>query len=265
MKSKDVSISDFEKKVNKEIPIPKKWKRYILEEFKKQANFLGELEDLPDLLKSWKWIMNPSEWIWKTIRLLNSNSAASAYLLMIDYLFDENIDNSKFSRKDERRVAASLRRALHRLYNAGLVTPVHLSPEEVGYGRNSVTIWVSPWGKEKDIKKAKDFYLNLGGIPGESPRKSKKTPKEVVEFNSKVRVLSILKKFERASKLFEHYVCPKKHSEGTKAVSIPPTVYQRQKREIKCPKCGRSLDKLPYDVWEPLKYKELCEKEGIKP
>jgi hypothetical protein len=59
------------------------------------------------------------------------------------------------------------------MIESGLMNTITLTPEEVGKGRRTVTIYVSPFSEEKHINACKKLYLNRGGRAG---TKKVKTP-----------------------------------------------------------------------------------------
>lgn len=261
MQTKPVTIVDFEDKLTKNAPIPKKWKKYMLEEFKRQVNELDEFEEIAVLLKAWSWVVKPSKWIWTTIELLNSNPASSAYLLMIDYIFNEGIDQDDFSARDEKKYTARFRRALYRLYRAGIIKSMIIKPEEVGPGKSSVAIWITPWVKDKDIQHIKDFYLNLGGAPGFLKKDETKTAKNVHKHNVELEILSAMRKYDKQAKIYDYYKCPKKHTNGLRRQRKTTSYLKRKNLNLKCTKCNKDLIEIKYDEWRTYKKKSLYHPE----
>lgn len=255
--SEKSEIIDFEEEINKKIPISKRWKEYIVNEFKKQANEIEELEELPTLLRRWRWFRKPQPWVWETINMLDLFPATTAYLLAVNYIFEKGMESQEFGKKSEKKLAQRFRRALYRLHTIGIITPIYIQPDEVGPGRRSVTIWTSPFVKGKDIDKVKVFYLSMGGILGQEVKEQKKTPKEVVEHNLKVQAYHTLYKYTVKPKLYNFYKCPKKHVDGLKRIKKYPYRYRKQKPVNKCPKCNKILNEIHYEDFIVLKEKAL--------
>ncbi|MHA2181672.1 MAG: hypothetical protein ACXAAH_09640, partial [Promethearchaeota archaeon] len=110
--TKNDKVSQIEEELNKNIPISNRWKRHILEEFKRQVNQIEELEELPALLEAWTFLIRPSPWLWKTINMLDRYGAQSSYFLSINHIFDAGIDSAELGKKDQKKFAQRFRRAL---------------------------------------------------------------------------------------------------------------------------------------------------------
>jgi hypothetical protein len=258
-------ISQIEQELNKNIPISNRWKRFILEEFKRQVNQLEELEELSALLQAWSFFIRPSDWLWETINMLDRYGAQSSYFLSINHIFDTGIESAEIGKKEEKKFAQRFRRALHRLFNAGIVTAIHFSPEEVGFGRRSVTIWISPFAKGHQIEKMKQFYTSVGGILSKATKKAvKKSPKDVVEHNLKVQAYHTLYKYTRHPQMYDYYKCPKKHADGVKRTQKTNIRWKKQKRNPECPKCNKKLEEIPYEEFIKLKEKVLLNPKKSK-
>lgn len=262
---KNDKVSQIEEELNKNIPISSRWKRHILEEFKRQVNEIEELEELPALLEAWAFLIRPSPWVWETINMLDRYGAQSSYFLSINYIFDADIESEKIGKKEEKKFAQRFRRALHRLFNAGIITAIHFSPEEVGFGRRSVTIWVSPFAKGPHIEKMKQFYTSVGGILSKATKQAvKKSPKEVVEHNLKVQAYHTLYKYTRTPQFYDYYKCSKKHVVGLKRVQKPPPRYKKKKDIPNCPSCNKKLIPISYEEFIGLKEKALLNPKKSK-
>jgi hypothetical protein len=256
--AKNDPVSQVEEELNKNIPISNRWKRHILEVFKRQVNDIEELEELPALLDAWAFLIRPSPWLWETINMLDRYAAQSSYFLAINYIFDADIESERIGRKEEKKIAQRFRRALHRLYNAGIITSIYFSPEDVGFGRRSVTIWISPFAKGHHIEKMKQFYTNVGGILTKATKKAvKKTPKDVVEHNLKVQAYHTLYKYTRMPQTYDYYKCSKKHVVGLKRVQKSPARYRKRKDIPSCPNCNKNLIPISYEEFIKLKEKTL--------
>jgi hypothetical protein len=139
-----------------------------------------------------------------------------------------------------------------------------LGPDVVGYKRNTVTIWIAPFAKEKEVERAIDFYKNIGGVKGEKSKDIKKTPKEIVEHNRKMKALTALDKYKINSQMFDHYKCPKNHAEGLRRHRKLKHNYMRRRVERKCPSCRRDLELLTYEEFLKLKKKRIEQKYSVK-
>jgi hypothetical protein len=257
-------IIAFEDEINNKIPIPKRWKEHILDEFKEQVQELDSLEELRQLMVRWAWITRPQNWLWETINMFELFPATTPYLLAINYLFEKGIESEHFSKKEEKKMASRFRRAIHRLYSVGILNPIHIEPEEVGPGRRSVTIWLSPFAKDKDFKKTREFYLAMGGIVGKVGKPKKKTPKDVAEHDFKVRAYHTLHKYTQNPQMYEFFKCPKKHTTGLKRAVKVTNRYKKSKQSFECPQCGRKMIETPYEDFIQLKEKALLNPEAKK-
>jgi hypothetical protein len=252
-------LTTFEDEINNRIPIPKRWRKYIVEEFKRQASAIDEIEDIRRLILSWKWITRPQQWVWETINMLDLFPATTTYLLSINYVFERGIESEAFGKREEKKLASRFRRAIHRLFQVNLISAIHLEPDQVGAGRKSVTIWVSPFAKKKDIEKTKRFYLAMGGIPGTVAKQQKKTPKEIAQHNIKVQAYHTLHKYTFNPHLFVFYRCPKKHPRGLKRTNKINSPYKKKITTYTCDTCNRSLIEITHEEFMKLKEKSLLE------
>jgi hypothetical protein len=256
-------IKDFEETINRKIPIPLKWKRHILDVFKTQANNIEDLEYLPDLIKAWAWITRPQPSIWTLINYLNRYPATTPFLLATSYVFDEGIESEETSSKDIQKFAARFRRAIYHLYHCGILTCRVVTPEEVGLGNITTTIWITPFAKEKDIEKTRQFYMNMGGNRGARAPKKSKTPKDVAVHNAKVQVYALLNKYTSNSHMFDYYQCPKNHSEGLKRTRGVRPASKKKKLRIFCTECNRRLIEIPYEEFMDIKEKQILKSRGL--
>lgn len=257
-------VNKLENTINEQLPIPKKWREEIVRVVKEQVNQIEEPEEWQDILESWSWFKKPNRWILKTFKYTIAHPATTAYFLAIDYMFNEGLDPYDISKKEMGRICASFRRAVHNLYEAGLIRTIAVTPEEVGLGRNSVTIWVTPWAKSKDIERIKKFYTEVvegrSGIRKQAERK----PKDITLHNRKVQVMTILDKYKINSHVFDYYKCPKKHDSGLKPIKKVKSSYKRKKFLRTCPECNRSLIEIPFEEFIEIKKKILFKKYDIK-
>lgn len=264
MNSSQNSSSDIETTIVKEFPIHPKWKKIIVDLAKEQVNSIENPEEWSDILEDWSWFRNPHPWIFETLNLLVRYPASSAFLLANNYIFDKGLDMDEISKKKADILAQKIRRSLYKLHSVGLVTSIVLGPEELGPGRNTVTIWIAPFAKEKEIERSRNFYLAMGGTPGRAAKSDSKTAKDISEHNRKVKVLAIMDKFKEKPQLYEYYKCPKKHPEGFKTPRKPNSSWKKQKYVRKCPECERELVQISHAEFLDLKLKSLCEQWDVK-
>jgi hypothetical protein len=244
--------------------LDKRWHKPIVDLAKEQVGGMETPEEWSDILQAWRFFGRPAKHIIETLNMFARFPAASAYYLAIQYMFIKGLDDEEMTEQDIQALTQRFRRTIWQLYGAELLRAIHIKPEETGPGRRTVTIWLAPFAKDKDIEKVKTLYLNMGGVIGRTPKDPSKTPREVAEYNVKVKIETALLRYKKQSRFYDHYVCPKKHPEGTKAIKKQPKRYKTKMSPNKCLKCGRLLNKIPIDVWEPIKRKEMCKEEGIK-
>jgi hypothetical protein len=206
--------------------------------------------------------MNPLMML--TLRLFAASGASTPYFLAVDYLFEKGIESHYQMKKDVQRLAARFRRACHKLYRSGLLTGVAVKPEEVGPGRRSVTIWVTPWAKDKDIDKIRKFYIDMTEGRLYHSKKEKKGSKDLTLHNRKMKVFSILDRYKENPHWYDYYKCPKKHDEGLETHKKIKSRYKKKKFLYKCKECGRELVEIPYEEFMELKKKQLFKKWKIK-
>lgn len=217
------------------VNLDEKWQKVIVELAKKQVEEMETAEEWADIIRQWKWWDDPHPWLIETLNIMAQVPAASAYTLAIKYVFYNKIDDSNMRKKDFKVLAQRFRRAFVYLYQAGLVKAEPITPEEVGAGRRSVTIWIAPFANDYDKAVAKEFYLhNVEGRSGKE-KKDKKAIKEVSEYNRKMKVESILDKYKENPQLYNWFMCPKKHGS---AFTYRKKLKPRYKRTITTPKCS---------------------------
>jgi hypothetical protein len=263
MTSKD-DIDKFKKTVTDKIPISKKWKDHILEQFKKQAVSIEDISEIRDIILTWTWITRNCEWVWKTVNLLSKYPASTVYLLGVNYVIDEGLDKKDFSKKDERNIRDHVRRAIHKLHYAGLITAVVMDPTEVPVGVRAPTVWISPFAKSDHIQKTKNFYRNMGGWKKKASKKTPKDAKEITEHNLKMKVYSILSKWKYNYQVYDYYKCPKKHDEGYKRKKKKKSKSLARLTKYNCVICKKELEKISFLEFYEYKEKDLLKKWGIK-
>ncbi len=256
--------SNLEKDIVKDFPIPKRWRRIIVDLAKQQVGSMEEPEEWSDILEDWGWFSNPHPWIFKTLETLVRSPASSAFQLANNYVFDENIENENTTRREIENYAARFRRALYKLHSVGLVSSIVLGPDVVGNKRNTVTIWIAPFAKEKQIERTIEFYKNIGGVKGPLPKQDKKTPKEVTEHNRKMKALAVFDKYKIHPQLFDHYKCSKNHAEGLKRHRKIKHMYMRKRIQRACPSCNRDLVLISHNDFLSLKKKRLEGEYSVK-
>jgi hypothetical protein len=149
-----------------------------------------------------------------------------------------------------KKISQAFRRALALLLTTRLVRGEVLIPGEDTVLRNAVTIWVSPFAKERDIQNIKNYYLNIGGTPKKPKKIDPKSPEQLSEHNRKVKVLAIMDKYRDNPQLL-----PRK----------PQSHWKKKEYVRKCKECGRVLIKISYKEFMKEKYKSLCAQWEIKP
>jgi hypothetical protein len=265
MSASETTSSNFDVDIVKEFPIPKRWKNVIVDLFKEQAKLIEEPEEIAYLLEDWNWFRNPGPWVFRALDILARKPACSAYLMATHYFSDQGRDLAEITRKEMKKISQAFRRALALLLTTRLVRGEVLIPGEDTVLRNAVTIWVSPFAKERDIQNIKNYYLNIGGTPKKPKKVDPKSPEQLSEHNRKVKVLAIMDKYRDNPQLRDYYRCPKKHPEGFRIPRKPQSHWKKQQYVRKCKECGRELIKISYKEFMKEKYKSLCEQWEIKP
>jgi hypothetical protein len=261
----DEDLSRVEEAVKKKVNIPKRWKKQILEEFKKQALNVNDIWHIEDIVLSWDWITRDCEWIWKTIRLLNKYPASTIYLLSVNYALDNQLDTKDYGKKVARRNQDRIRNAIYKLQSAGLIYGIVMNPEECGPGIRAPTIWVSPFANEHDIERARDFYRNMGGgAKGPLKKKLPKDAKDVALHNFRVRAFSILNKWKENYKTYNYFKCPKKHDEGYIRRKKTKSKAKHRIRIPTCNQCSKNLEIISFLEFFEHKEEKLFKNWGIK-
>jgi hypothetical protein len=262
--AKNKDLTTFESQLQMEKQIPAKWRRYLVMLFKEQVREIQEPEEIRDIIDSWRWIRKLDPFMMLTLRLLGLSGASTPYFLAVDYLFEKGVEAEHQRKKDIQKLAARFRRACHKLYRSGLLTGVAVKPEEVGPGRHSVTIWVTPFAKDKEIDKIRNFYIDLVEGRFFQNKHQKKETKDLTLHNRKMKVLSILDKYKEHPAWYDYYKCPKKHEKGLETHKKLKSAYKRKKFVFKCKECNRDLTEISFDEFMSLKKKQLYKKWDIK-
>jgi len=257
-------VEDVTERLDKDIPIPRKWKEHMLEEFKKQVNLLEHFSEIETVVYAWRWVLNPKHIFWETINYLNVYRAVSAFTITLNYTFDEGLDDERYDDKWQRKKQMQFLRVLQKLHYCGILTAVTLKPEEIGPGRHVPTIFLSPWAKDADFQKIKEFYINMGGAPGTKPKKASKTAKELSDHNQEMKVYSALKKYETGKQLYDFYKCPKKHPEALDRQRKPGKKTREALKKYHCPNCKKELQKISFNEFIRIKEKALLEHYNLK-
>lgn len=241
-----------------------RWSDVIVGIAKKEVAEMETAEEWADIIGRWRWWESPHPWIVETLNMLAKVPAASAYFMAIKYVFYKRLDDSKMRRKDFQVLAGRFRRAFTYLYMAGLVEGYPLTPEEVGPGRRSVTIWVTPFASDYDKAVAREFYLRHTEGRSGKKSKNKKAIKEVSEYNRKIKVEAFLDKYKENPHLYNWFMCSKKHGPGlTYRKKLKPR-YKRKFIPPKCPECDRILNKTSHEEFMKQMKKKLYKEYNLK-
>jgi hypothetical protein len=244
--------------------LDKKWHKPIVNLAKKQVNEMTSPEEWSEILSSWDWWRDPHPWIIETLNMLAKVPAASAYFLAIKYVFYKKIDDTKMRKKDFQVLAARFRRALTYLYQTDLIDAKPIRPEEVGPGRNSVTIWITPFASIRDTELVRMFYLDkIEGRSGK-PITDKKTAKQVNKHNRQLKVFSLLDRYRIKPYTKNWYKCPKNHPEGLTYRKKTRSKYRQKRMIVKCSECSRNLQSIPHDEFMKLMKKRLYKEWDLK-
>lgn len=257
--------STFDADNVKEFPIPKRWKKVIVDLFKEQAKLIEEPEEIAYLIEDWNWFRNPNPWVFNVLDILARNPACSAYIMATHYFMDQGRDLAEVTRKEMKKISQSFRRALAVLHLARLVRGEVLIPGEHVVLRNAVTIWIAPFAKEKDIQNIKNYYLNIGGKPRKPNKVDSKSPEQLSEHNRKMKVLAIMDKYRDTPQLYDYYRCPKRHPEGFRVPRKAQSHWKKKEYVRKCKECDRELIQISHNEFMKEKYKSLCEQWEVKP
>jgi hypothetical protein len=258
-------MKNFQDALLNELNLSQKWIDHIIEKWKQEASNVQSIDDIQDQITSWKWILSSSPILWETMQLLEYNPACSAYLLTIVYMSRQETDFLDQSEKERERITQRFRRALQRLYYAGLIEAITIDPSEIPEGVRAPTIYISPFANKAHVQRAIDFYKTRDGEYGTKSRKPiTDTAKDVTSHNHKVKALTIINKYRENAQMFNFYKCPKRHDEGL----IRKQKTNRKSKEAlerpKCKECDRELIKIKIDEFMPLIQKSVFDRWDIK-
>jgi hypothetical protein len=246
------------------VDLDERWQKVIVDLAKKQVKEMETAEEWADIIRQWKWWDDPHPWLIETLNMLAKVPAASAYLLAIKYVFYKKLDDSKMRRKDFQVLAARFRRAFIYLYQAGLIRGEPITPEEIGPGRRSVTIWIAPFASDYDMAVAKEFYLRHTEGRSGKEIKNKKVVKEVSNYNRKIKVESMLDSYKINPHLNNWYMCPKKHPDAFTYRKKLKSRYKRRSVTPKCSQCDRDLIIISHEEFIERVKNKLYKEFGIK-
>ena len=125
------SMKNFQDALINDLHLSEKWINRIIAKWKDEASSVESIDDIQDQINSWKWILSSSMVLWETMQLLEYNPACSAYLLTLVYISRKETDYMDLTEKERQRITTQLRRALQRLYYAGLVDAITIDPSEI--------------------------------------------------------------------------------------------------------------------------------------
>jgi hypothetical protein len=235
----------------------------MLTEFKRQADLLDSMSEISSIIRAWNWTTRTHPFLWEVINYLDFNPACSAYTLTLRILFDQGEEGMDMDGNKLKKITQRVRRYLQALHYCGILTAITLDPVDVGPSRWAPTIYLTPWAKDNDFNKVKEFYLTMGGTRGSKPKKVNKDLKELSSHNQKVKALHALNQFKTGQKFSEYYKCPKNHSEGLLKRRKPAPRTKEALKIHKCQVCEKKLIKISYDEFILLKEKELLEYYGV--
>ena len=249
----------------KEYNLSKRWIEAIIDLWKEEANEVNTIDDIQQQISSWKWIEDSSSFLWEIMSLLEYNPAPSAFLLTIDYISQKNTDLLDISFKERERYTQRIRRALTRLYMAGLVDVYTIDPEEIPEGIRVPTLYIAPFANERDIEKSKKFYKTRDGSHGFKKRKQDDTlVKQVSEHNHRVKAYTIINRYRENYQVFNYYKCPKNHSEGLIRKKKTNRKTKEALRPVKCDECGNILEKIKFEEFFKLIETDILKRWDLK-
>ena len=208
-------INKIEKSLDKRIPISDRWKIHILKIFKDEITDIEELDDLPLVLKKWSWIYSSPKKVWEVIDLLDVLRASTIFFMVNWSIVTLDLDNEDVIKKKWATLRKRYYRGLYHCLMCNLVKTQKIPAEDVGRGKRAVTMWISPFAKEKDIQKCRDLYLSIGGELGKV-KKHKKTKKDLensadreIEYRGIVKRKHFIERVKKLEKIgFTFYECP---------------------------------------------------------
>lgn len=186
-------IKDMSRSIKKS-DIPERWKRFmtkkLLEDFNKN---IEDWEDIEPVMKRWQWTISKAKiHVYEVINILDYLGASTVRDLVHEYwdtVLDKDIILLSAYEEDRRRKLFG--RALKKLFNCKVVTKIKLKENQVGKGKFTVSIWISPFCKDDYLQLAIDDYLLSGGNLGKGEEKKKRSEleraKELVGFGQLVK------------------------------------------------------------------------------
>jgi hypothetical protein len=209
-------ITKIEKNLDKRIPIPNRWKNHILKVFKDEISDIEELDELPSVIKKWSWIYRSPKKVWEVIDILDMLRATTVYFMVNWTINNLDIVDEDIIRKKWSTLRKRYHRGLYQCLLCGIIHTVKIPPEDVGRGKRAVTMWVSPFAKDKDIRKCREIYLAIGGELGMSKKLKRdrehyeKSANKEIEYRNLVRRKTFINKVKRMEKIgINFYECPK--------------------------------------------------------
>jgi hypothetical protein len=211
-----LGIDDVHIKRVENFDIHSKWKKLIVESWKSDANLVEDPEDIPYVLGIWNWIRSRPDTIMETIKILTMRPAVTINTMITVKMV---LDDIKYDieKKDEIKLRMRFSRSLQIMGMCNLVDSVELSPQEVGKGKRTVTIYLSPFATREDFEECRQSYLKIGGRLGERKSRGKKTLEEYedsaereIVYREIVKRKTFLNKVKRMEKMgFYFYECPR--------------------------------------------------------
>ena len=257
------STEEVQSSIGKNIPIPNRWKEYMLDEFKKQVDLLDKFSEIGSVIRAWKWTTKDHPFLWDMITFLDFEPSCTAHTLALRMLIDEGEEAMNMPPLEFKRFTAKIRRYLQTLHYCGILTAVTLNSVDVGPNRYAPTIYLTPWSTDKDFNKVKEFYLSMGGSRGERAPKVSKGAKEITKHNRKMKAYTELDAYRTSPQLYNFYKCPKKHEDGLLRIRKPTPRTKEALIVHKCNKCGKKLDMIRHKEFLERKEKELLKKYGL--
>ena len=235
----------------------------MLNEFKKQVDLLDKFSEISSVIRAWKWTTKDHPFLWEMINYLDITNACTAYTLALRMLLDEGEEAMNIPPNKLKVFVHKIRRYLQVLQYCGVLSAVTLDSVDVGPNRFAPTIYLTPWSTDKDFGIVKEFYLTMGGVPGKSPEKASKNPKELSRHNHEVKAYDELDKYRTSPQLYNFYKCHKKHEEGLLRIRKPTPRTKEALLVHKCSNCGKALNIINYEEFMDRKEKELLKKYGL--
>lgn len=169
------TLQEIEKNVDelKSFNIPLAWNEFVHKSFMRDCNNTNRMEDLPQVLEKYSWLRDTKTKNFETICFIMRQMgkytlpAITIRQLLTRYCMDKGLDfDILANKKTDTLLRMRFSRCLDTMIEADLLDSITLSPEEVGKGKRTVTIYLSPFAEGKHIEKCKKMYLNRGGLIG---------------------------------------------------------------------------------------------------